>query len=77
MNESRLISFEEAGQLIGGLNPSTLRQRKGGTESLTHVTGFVRRVMLIREEGEALVQLRIVQSQTTNRDRRTILRLVS
>src|SRR6266542_6897137 len=43
MNESLLISFEEAGRLLGGLHPNTLRQRKAGTENLTHVTGFGRR----------------------------------
>jgi cysteine synthase A len=38
MNESLLIDFEEAGRLLGGLHPNTLRQRKGGTENLTHVS---------------------------------------
>ncbi|HYJ87183.1 MAG TPA: hypothetical protein VEW46_14070 [Pyrinomonadaceae bacterium] len=32
MSESLLISFEEAGRLLGGLHPNTLRQRKAGTE---------------------------------------------
>jgi len=31
MNESLLISFEEAARLLGGLHPNTLRQRKAGT----------------------------------------------
>jgi hypothetical protein len=77
MNQSRLISFQEAGQLLGGLHANTLRQRKGGSENLTHVTGFGRRVMLIREEVEALVQLRIAQAQASERDRQKMLRLVS
>ena len=76
MNESRLIGFAEAGRLLGGLHANTLRQRKGGSENLTHVTGFGRRVMLIREEVEALVQLRIDQAQATERDRQKMLRLV-
>ena len=33
MNESLLISFEEAGRLLGGLHPNTLRQRKAGANS--------------------------------------------
>ena len=61
MNESRLISFENASRLLGGLHSNTLRQRKGGTENLTRVYGFGRRVMLIREEVEALVDYQIAQ----------------
>ena len=76
IRESRLISFEEAGRLLGGLHSNTLRQRKGGTETLTHVTGFGRRVMLIREEVEALINSRISQAQAAERDRRKMLRLV-
>jgi hypothetical protein len=76
MNQSRLISFQEASQLLGGLHTNTLRQRKGGCENLTHVAGFGRRVMLIREEVESLVQLRIDQAQASERDRQRILPLV-
>ena len=76
MNQSRLISFQEASQLLGGLHTSTLRQRKGGSENLTHVAGFGRRVMLIREEVESLVQLRIDQAQAAERDRQKTLRLI-
>ena len=76
MNESRLISFQESGQLLGGLHANTLRQRKGGSENLTHVAGFGRRVMLIREEVEALVQLRIDQARATERGRQKMLRQV-
>lgn len=77
LTESLLISFEEAGRLLGGLHPNTLRQRKAGTENLTHVTGFGRRVMLLREEVNALVDLKIAQAHANERDRRKILRLAS
>lgn len=77
MNESLLISFEQAGRLLGGLHPNTLRQRKAGTENLTHVTGFGRRVMLLREEVNALVELKIAQAHAAERDRRKMLRLAS
>ena len=77
MNESLLINFEEAGRLLGGLHPNTLRQRKAGTENLTHVTGFGRRVMLLREEVNALVELKIAQAHAAERDRRNMLRLAS
>jgi hypothetical protein len=77
MNESLLISFEEAGRLLGGLHPNTLRQRKAGTDNFTHVSGFGRRVMLLREEVNALVEMRIAQAQAAERDRRKMLRLAS
>ena len=77
MNESLLISFEEAAQLLGGLHTSTLRERKGGTENLTHVRGFGRRVMLLREEVTALLEVKISQAHAGERDRRKILRMVS
>ena len=53
--ESPLISFDEAAQMLGGLHPNTLRQRKAGTEKLIRVRGFGKRVMLLREEVSALV----------------------
>lgn len=77
MDRSRLISFDEAGKLLGGLHPNTLRERKGGTENLTHVRGFGRRVLLIREEVDGLVESRIAQSLSAERDRRKMLRLAS
>ena len=77
MNESLLISFEEAARLLEGLHPNTLRQRKAGTESLTHVTGFGRRIMLLREEVYALIDSKIAQAQAIERDRQKILRLAS
>jgi hypothetical protein len=75
--ESPLISFDEAAQMLGGLHPNTLRQRKAGTERLTHVRGFGKRVMLLREEVSALVELKIAQAHASERDRRKILRLAS
>ena len=77
MSESPLISFEEAGRLLGGLHPNTLRQRKAGTENLTHVTGFGTRVMLLREEVNELLELKIAQAHANERDRRKMLRLAS
>lgn len=79
--DSRLISFEAAAVLIGGgeggLHPNTIRQRKGGTEELTHVPGFGRRVFLIRAEVMALVDRKISQAQAGHRKDRKGLRLVS
>lgn len=72
---SRLISFDDAGKMCGGLHPNTLRQRKAGTESLTHVP-FGRRVMLIRSEVEELVQRKIDQAQAEERKRKQQLRLI-
>jgi hypothetical protein len=77
MNESLLISFEEAARLLGGLHPNTLRQRKAGTENLTHITGFGRRIMLLREEVNALIDSKIAQAQAIERDRQKIFRLAS
>jgi hypothetical protein len=77
MSESLLISFEEAGRLLGGLHPNTLRQRKAGTENLTHVTGFGRRIMLLRDEVNALVESKIALAHANERDRRKMLRLAS
>jgi hypothetical protein len=74
---SPLMSFEEAAAILGGLHPNTLRRRKGGTESLTHVSGFGRRVFLIRAEVEKLVADRIAQAQADERARRKNLRLLT
>jgi hypothetical protein len=75
--DSRLISFEEAAELMGGLHPNTIRQRKGGTDSLTHVPGFGRRVFLIRSEVLELVDRKIAQAQADERARRKNIRLVT
>lgn len=75
VSESPLISFEEAGGLFG-LHPNTIRQRKGGTETLTHVPGFGRRVFLVRSEVMGLLERKIQQAQANERKRREHLRLV-
>lgn len=74
--DSRLISFDEAAELMGGLHPNTIRQRKGGTGSLTHVSGFGRRVFLVRAEVMELVDRKIAQAHANERSRRKNLRLV-
>ena len=72
--------FLSVSKRLGGCSEDyirTLRQRKAGTENLTHVTGFGRRVMLLREEVNALVELKIAQAHAAERDRRKMLRLAS
>jgi hypothetical protein len=71
--ESRLVSFEEAAKMIGGLSPSTIRQRKARTENLTHVHGFGRRIFLIRSEVEKLVDEKINQSLSYDRQRKRLM----
>lgn len=75
--DSRLISFEEASGMLGGLHPNTIRQRKGGTEMLTHVSGFGRRVFLVRAEVMELLERKIAEAQAKERKRRKGLHLVS
>lgn len=77
MNESPLISFEDAAALLGGMHPNTIRQRKAGTELLTHVPGFGRRVFLVRTEVMELLERKIAQAQASERKRRKGLHLVS
>ena len=74
--DPRLISFEDAAKLLGGMHPNTIRERKGGTEFLTHVPGFGRRVFLIRAEVEALVDKKINEALAIERKRRKGLQLV-
>lgn len=74
--DPRLISFEDASALLGGLHPNTIRQRKGGTEQLTHVPGFGRRVFLIRSQVLELVDRKIALAEAEDRKRRKSLRLV-
>lgn len=76
MSESPLISFEDAGKLMGGLHANTLRQRKAGTAFLTHVP-MGRRVMLIRAEVEDLIERKIAQAQADERKRRKTFQLVA
>jgi hypothetical protein len=73
---SRLVSFEEGAQMLG-LHHTTVRQRKGGTEMLTHVAGLGRRKFLIRAEVEALVAQVIKQSENQDSQRKGLLRLAS
>ena len=71
--ESRLISFNDAASYLQ-LNPTTLRQRKAGTEELTHVR-LGRRVFLIRSEVLALVDRKIAEAQAENRRLQALLRV--
>lgn len=66
----RLMSFEDAGRVLGGLHANTIRQRKGGTEDLTHVPGFGRRVFLVRVEVMELADRMIAQARAGERKRR-------
>lgn len=75
MSESRLISFQDASQIAGGLHPNTFRQRKAGTENLTHVP-IGRRVMLIRSEFDEWLEARINAALANERKRRKNLHLV-
>lgn len=76
MNESPLISFEDAAKLLGGLNHSTIRKRKAGTEMLTHVP-MGRRKMLIRAEVEELAEKVIQRAVEQDAERKTLLKLAS
>lgn len=76
MGESRLISFEVGAEMLN-LHHTTVRQRKGGTEMLTHVSGFGRRRFLIRSEVEALVQNKINRAVEQDKERKTLLRMAS
>jgi hypothetical protein len=73
---SRLVSFEEAAEMLQ-LHHTTIRQRKGGTEMLTHVAGLGRRKFLVRAEVEALVAKVIKQSEEQDGQRKGLLRLAS
>lgn len=77
MSESPLISFEDASNLLGGLHPNTIRQRKGGTATLTHVPGFGRRVFLVRAEVMELLDRKIAEAKASERKRQKGLHLVS
>ena len=62
----RLISCELAAQECGGISAATFRQRKAGTENLTHVP-IGSRVMLIREEFEEWLEREIAKAQADHR----------
>ena len=59
------------------LHHTTVRQRKAGTEMLTHVSGLGRRKFLIRSEVEALAAKVIQQSVEQDAQRKSLLRLAS
>lgn len=73
--QSPLISFEEASRILP-LHHTTFRQRKAGTDELTHVR-LGRRVFLVRSEVEALAQKTIKSARAENEHRKTLLRLAS
>ena len=68
--DKRLISFDDAAALLGGIHPNSIRQRKAGTEDLTHVPGFGRRVFLVRSEVEELITKKIEQAKAKHRKER-------
>lgn len=69
------MSFEEAALMLN-LHHTTIRQRKAGTEMLTHVPQGRRR-FLLRTEVEALQQQTIKQAQEADQERKSLLRLAS
>lgn len=75
IRERDLITFNEA-SLILPLHHTTFRQRKAGTDELTHVR-FGRRVFLIRTEVEALARKTMKASRDENEQRQTLLRIAS
>jgi len=70
--DSPLISFQDAGELLG-LHANTIRQRGAGTENLTHVDEFGRRVFLIRSEVEDLLAAKIATAQDKERKRQKLI----
>lgn len=72
----KLISFEEGGKILN-LHHTTIRQRKAGTEGLTHVRGFGRLVKLIEAEVLALRQQKIAESVKQHDERKSLLKLAS
>lgn len=75
MNESPLISFQEAAFMLK-LHHTTIRQRKADTEMLTHVNQG-RRKFLIRAEVEALIYAKIKGAVEQDKERKTLLRMAS
>lgn len=76
MPQPQLVSFEEGAEMLQ-LHHTTVRQRKGGTEMLTHVSGFGRRKFLIRAEVEALIQAKLKDAVEQDKERKTLLRMAS
>jgi hypothetical protein len=75
MTKSLYLSFEEAALMLK-LHHTTIRQRKAGTEMLTHVPQGRRR-FLLRIEVEALQQTAIKLAKEQDQERKTLLRLAS
>jgi hypothetical protein len=75
MTKSLYLSFEEAALMLK-LHHTTIRQRKAGTEMLTHVPQGRRR-FLLKNEVEALQQRTIKQAKEQDQERKTLLRLAS
>lgn len=73
--ESPLITFEQASEILP-LHHTTFRQRKAGTDELTHVR-LGRRVFLVRSEVEALAFKMIKSAKAENEQRKTLLKLAS
>lgn len=76
LTEPRLISFSEAAEILK-LHPSSIRQRKAGTEGLTHVRGLGRRVHLIESEVLALRQRVVDESLARDRRLKSLLGLAN
>lgn len=64
--KSRLVSCEYAAEECGGVSAAMFRQRKGGTENLTHVP-MGSRVMLIRDEFEEWLEREISKAEADHR----------
>jgi hypothetical protein len=75
MTKSLYLTFEEAALMLK-LHHTTIRQRKAGTEMLTHVPQGRRR-FLLRSEVEALQQRAIKHAKEVDQERKSLLRLAS
>lgn len=64
--KTRLVSCEYAAEQCGGISAATFRQRKAGTENLTHVP-MGSRVMLIRDEFEEWLEREIAKAEADHR----------
>ena len=72
---AELITFQEAAMVLR-LHHTTIRQRKAGTEMLTHVPQGRRR-FLLRSEVDALYQRTVRQAKEQDQERKTLLRMAS
>lgn len=74
--EPKLISFFQGAELLS-CHHTTIRQRKGGTEELTHVRGLGRSVKLIEGEVLALRRRLVERSMEYTQERKSLIRLAS